>query len=111
VSTPNRRSAGHDNAQPDTAARGGQASGHASADKVTYTATGRSGVVRRSTSATRLTHAVDVKIAGRKGAQFAAGVVVAFYASKDKAQAAADSINAGAAGDDWTDAVVVGVAS
>ena len=40
-----------------------------------------------------------------------AGVVVAFYASKDKAQAAADSINAGAAGDDWTDAVVVGVAS
>ena len=78
------------------------------ADKVTYTTTGWSGLVRRSTRATRLTHVVDVKIPGRKGAQFAAGVVVAFYESKDKAQAAADSINAGAAGDAWTDAVVVG---
>jgi hypothetical protein len=106
VSTPNRRSAGHDNAQQ-TQRRAAKPAATPAADKVTYTATGRSGVVRRSTSATRLTHAVDVKIAGRKGAQFAAGVVVAFYASKDKAQAAADSINAGAAGDDWTDAVVV----
>ena len=80
------------------------------ADKVTYTATGWSGLVRRSTRATRLTHVVDAKIPGRKGAQFAAGVVVAFYESKDKAQAAADSINAGAAGDDWIDAVVLGTA-
>jgi hypothetical protein len=79
------------------------------AEKVVYTATGRGGVVRRSTSTTVLSHAVDVKIAGRKAAQFAAGVIVQMYASEAAATKAAESVNAGAAGPDWTEAIIVPV--
>jgi hypothetical protein len=79
------------------------------AEKFSYQATARSGKVNSRTSATPMVAALDVKIAGRKGAQFAAGVVVGFYASRDKAQAAADEINAGKVAD-WSDAIVVSVA-
>jgi hypothetical protein len=65
-------------------------------------------VVRRSTSATPLSYAVDVKIVGRKSAAFGQGVVVAFYASQEQAQKAADEINGGAVAD-WSDAIVVDV--
>jgi len=78
-------------------------------EKRTYSATGRSGKVNTRTSATVLTHAVDVKIAGRKGAQFAAGVVVQMYASEAAASKAAHEINSGAAGPEWSDAIVVPV--
>lgn len=78
------------------------------AQKVVYCATGRGGVERRSTSATVLSHAVDVKISGRKGAH-AAGCVVAFYSSEAAASKAAASVNAGEAGPDWSDAIVVAV--
>jgi len=79
-------------------------------EKVTYSATGRGGVTRTQKSATPLVAAVDVKIAGRRGAHLAAGAVVAFYVAREKAEAAAKSINDGAAGPEWTDAVVVAVA-
>lgn len=75
--------------------------------KKVYVATGRGGVERRSTSATPLTHAVDCKISGRKQPAFGVGVVVAFYSSKEKAQAAADKINSSTG--EWSDAVIVGV--
>ena len=75
------------------------------ADKKVYAATGRGGKVRRSASATVLTHAVDVKISGRKDEAFARGVVVAFYSDVKAAEKAAAKINAG--GGDWSDAVVV----
>src|SRR6516164_4576352 len=75
------------------------------ATPIVYSAVGRGGVVRRSTSTTPLSHAVDVKIAGRKAPQFANGVVVAFFASEAAAQAACDKINS-AKGGDWSDAVV-----
>lgn len=76
------------------------------AEKVTYAATGRGSVTRTQQSASPLVAAVDVCIAGRRGQHFAKGVVVAFYADKAKAEGAAASINAGAAGADWTDAIV-----
>lgn len=76
------------------------------AEKRTYSATGRGGVTNSRSSATALSHAVDVKIAGRRGAQFAAGVIVGFYASVEAAQKVADEINGGSV-DGWSDAVVV----
>jgi hypothetical protein len=78
------------------------------AQKVTYAATARSGKTNTRVSTTPLSHAVDVKIAGRKGAQFAAGVIVAFYASLDAAQKVVDEINAGKV-DSWSDAKIVAV--
>jgi hypothetical protein len=77
------------------------------AEKLTYTAQSRSGKVNTRQSATPLVAALDVKIAGRKGPQFAAGVIVGMYASVEAAQKVADEINGGSAGSDWTDAVVV----
>jgi hypothetical protein len=74
--------------------------------KKVYAATGRGGVERRSTSATVLTHAVDVKISGRKGPQFAAGVVVAFYSSRAAAEKVVTQINGGNVAD-WSDAKIV----
>ncbi len=71
-----------------------------------YAATARSGKANTRRSTTVLTHALDVKIANRKGAQFAAGVICGFFASKEKAQAAADNINGGNVAD-WSDAIVV----
>jgi hypothetical protein len=53
-----------------------------------------------------LSHAVDVRIAGRRGAQFAAGVIVGFYASAEAAQKVVDEINGGNV-DGWTDAKLV----
>ena len=50
----------------------------------------------------------SVKIANRKGPQFAAGVIVGFYTSATAAQKVADKINA--RGGDWSDAVVVSCA-
>lgn len=79
------------------------------AQKVTYSATGRCGKVNSRSSATVLTHAVDVKISGRKSPQFSAGVIVQMYASLDAATKAAAAINAGEAGPEWTDAKVVKV--
>jgi hypothetical protein len=78
------------------------------AEKKTYAAEARCGKTNTRASATVLTHAVDVKIAGRKGAQYASGVIVGMFASAEKAQAAADEINAGEV-DDWSDAIVVPV--
>jgi hypothetical protein len=78
-------------------------------EKRTYAATGRGGVTNTRTSATVLSHAVDVKIAGRKAAHFSAGVVVQMYATEAAATKAAGEINSGSAGPDWTDAVVVPV--
>jgi hypothetical protein len=77
------------------------------AEKLTYSAQSRSGKVNTRQSATPLVAALDVKIAGRKGPQFAAGVIVGMYASIEAAQKVADEINGGSAGSDWTDAVVV----
>jgi hypothetical protein len=77
------------------------------AEKLTYSAQSRSGKVNTRQSATPLVAALDVKIAGRKGPQFAAGVIVGMYASVEAAQKVADEINGGSAGSDWTDAVVV----
>jgi hypothetical protein len=75
-------------------------------EKFVYSATARCGKTNTRASATPLTHAVDVKIAGRKGAQFAAGVIVGFYASKEAAQKVVDEINGGGVSD-WSDAKVV----
>lgn len=76
------------------------------AEKRTYSATSRSGKVNTRVSTTPLVAALDVKIAGRKGPQFAAGVIVNLYAAASAAQKAADDINAGNV-DGWSDAVVV----
>jgi hypothetical protein len=78
-------------------------------EKTTYEAVGRGGVRRTATSTGVLSHAVDARVAGRKAAHLAAGAVIAFYASEAAAQKAADQINAGAAGPNWTDAIVVKV--
>ena len=80
----------------------------AAAEQKQYAATARSGKVNARRSTTVLTHALDVKIANRKGAQFAAGVICGFFASKEKAQASADEINAGGVAD-WSQAKVVTV--
>jgi hypothetical protein len=71
-----------------------------------YSATGRGGVVRRSTSTSVLSHAVDCKISGRRGSHFSQGVVVAFFATEAAARKAADKINAVKNGD-WSDAIIV----
>lgn len=78
----------------------------ATVEKLTYSATARNGKVNTRASATPLVAALDVKIADRKGAQFAAGVIVGFYASKEAAQKAADEINSGSV-ENWSDAKVV----
>jgi hypothetical protein len=78
----------------------------AEAPKTVYSAVGRGGVERRSTSTTVLTHAVDVRISGRRGKQFEAGAVVAFYASEAAAAKAAAEVNSGKV-KDWSDARVV----
>lgn len=75
-------------------------------EKRTYSATARNGKTNTRASATPLVAALDVKIAGRKGAQYAAGVIVGFYTSKEVAEKAADEINGGGVAD-WSDAVVV----
>jgi len=80
----------------------------AAAQQKLYAATARSGKVNTRRSTTVLTHALDVKIANRKSAQFAAGVICGFFASKEKAQAAADEIN-GVGVADWSQAKVVTV--
>ena len=80
----------------------------AEAEKRTYSATARCGRVNTRVSATVLTHALDVVIAGRKGPQYTSGVIVAMYSSLDKATKAADEINAGSV-PDWTNAIVVPV--
>jgi hypothetical protein len=74
--------------------------------KTVYTATGRGGVERRATSTGTLVAAVEAVIQNRRGAHFAKGAVIAFYASKEKAQAAADTINGGNV-DGWSDARVI----
>jgi hypothetical protein len=79
------------------------------AQKVTYQAVGRGGVTRTQQSASPLVAAVDVCIAGRKAGHFAKGAVIAFYATEAAATQAANEINGGAAGKDWTDAKVVKV--
>jgi hypothetical protein len=78
------------------------------AEKLTYAATGRCGKTNTRVSTTPLSHAVDVKISGRKSPQFAAGVIVQFYASASAAQKVVDEINGGAVAD-WSDAKVVTV--
>jgi len=75
-------------------------------EKRAYSATARCGKVNIRQSATPLIAALDCKIAGRKNPQFAAGVVVNFYATVDAAQKAADEINGGKF-DGWSDAIVV----
>jgi hypothetical protein len=88
-------------------AKAAKAAAKVEAEKVTYSATGRGGVTNRRSSTTALSHAVDVKIANRRGQQFSRGVIVGMYASIEAAQKVADEINGGSAGSDWTDAVVV----
>jgi hypothetical protein len=80
----------------------------AEAEKVTYAAQSRSGKTNSRSSTTPLVAAVDCKIANRKGAQFASGVIVGFYATEAAAQKVVDAINGG--GGDWSDAVIVPVA-
>jgi hypothetical protein len=77
--------------------------------KVTYAATARCGKTNTRSSATPLVAALDVVIGGKNNPAWSAGVIVQMYADRAKAEAAAASINAGAAGSDWTDAVVVPV--
>jgi hypothetical protein len=78
------------------------------AQKVTYSATARSGKTNTRVSTTPLSHAVDVKISGRKSPQFAAGVIVAFYSSKQAAEKVVEEINGGNVAD-FSDARVVAV--
>jgi hypothetical protein len=78
-------------------------------EKTTYSAQSRSGKTNTRQSATPLTAALDVRISGKKNPAWSAGVIVQMYADRAKAEAAAASINAGAAGSDWSDAVVVPV--
>jgi hypothetical protein len=78
------------------------------AQKVTYSAQSRSGKTNSRSSTTPLVAAVDCKIANRKGAQFASGVIVGFYHTEAAAQKVVDAINGG--GGDWSDAVIVPVA-
>jgi hypothetical protein len=75
------------------------------AEKLRYAATARNGKTN-AVSATPLVAALDIKIAGRNGAQITQDVIVGFYASKEKAQGAADEIN-GSKVADWSDARVV----
>lgn len=63
------------------------------AEKLRYAATARCGKTNSRLSNTPLTHAVDVRVPDSKNPQYAAGVICGFYASKEKAQAAADQIN------------------
>jgi hypothetical protein len=76
------------------------------AEKRTYSATARCGKVNSRTSATVLTHALDVKISGKKQPHWSAGVIVGFYSSREAAEKVAAEINGGAV-DGWSDAVVV----
>jgi hypothetical protein len=95
-------------AQPKAAPKKTATAVAVSAEKVTYSATGRGGVRRTATSTgAPLVAAVDARIANRRASHFAKGAVIAFYSDASKAQAAADKINAGEAGPDWTGAVVV----
>lgn len=71
------------------------------AEKKVYTATGRSGQETTRSSATAVTHAVDVKRDGK--ANYQAGVVVKFFATESAAMAFADAVNNGemAKKSDW----------
>lgn len=71
-----------------------------------YSATARCGRVNTRASVTPLLAALDVKISGRKGAHYTAGVIVGFFATVEAAQKAADDINSGNV-TDWSDAIVV----